>query len=338
MANESQGYPKFVLDLFGWYSIAMLALGARTGLLEALLSGGGSVEEISKRAGTDPRNTREWLRALTAAGHVVAAGDRYQVAEQTRAVLGPDFPTDVRGVLGFVDGISKVLDDIAAGMVSGRGVDPVVYAKAFGPAVGRLNTPMFSAALVDEWIAGLGGTGHALGEGGAVADIACGNGDAVRLVARAFPRAHVVGFDVVVPEVREGDLPDNAELRVADAARLPRDSTYDLVMCLDAFHHLGDPVKVASEAYEVLRPGGVFMVVEPAMTGDLSTDVREPFSVVVYASSLLWCLQENLAGGGAGQSGGEGSGWVVDALTRGGFSDVTVRSSETGYDLIAGVV
>lgn len=337
MADESQGYPGFVQHLFGWYAITMLALGARTGLLEALLSGGGSAEEISQRAGTDPRNTLEWLRALTASGHVVADGDRFRVAEKTRAVLGPDFPTDVRGVLGFVDGISKVIDDIATGMVSGRGVDPTVYGKAFGPAVGRLNAPMYSAVLVDEWVAGLDGTGRTLREGGAVADIACGNGDAVRLLAQAFPRAHVVGFDVVVPQVSEGDLPDNAELRVGDATQLPRDGTFDLVMCLDAFHHLGDPVRVASEVHEVLRPGGVFMIAEPAMTGDLATDVGDPFSVIVYASSLLWCLQENLAGGGSGGSAGDGSAWVVEALSRTGFGNVTVRSSETGYDVITGI-
>ncbi|HEX2849389.1 MAG TPA: class I SAM-dependent methyltransferase [Acidimicrobiales bacterium] len=335
MTDEGPSYPKFVRDLFGWYSITMLALGARTGLLDAVLSGGGSVEEISRRAGTDSRNTLEWLRALTAAGHVVADDGRFSLAEETRAVLGPRFPTDARGVLSFVDGISKMTTDVAAAMVSGRGIEPALYDNAFEPAVGRLNTPMFSAALVDDWIGGLDGTADTLREGGGVADIACGNGDAVRLIARAFPRAHVVGFDIVVP--REQDLPDNAELRIADATQLPGDAAYDLVTCLDAFHHLGDPVKVASRAREALRPGGALMVVEPSMTGDLAVDAQEPFSVIVYASTLLWCLQENLAAGGTGDTGGDGSAWAVDALSRGGFENVTVRSSETGYDVITGV-
>jgi SAM-dependent methyltransferase len=143
-----------------------------------------------------------------------------------------------------------------------------------------------------------------------------------------------VGFDAFPAEPGE-ELPDNAEMRVADAKQLPRDRTFDLVMCLDAFHHVGDPVKVASEAHEILRPGGVFMVVAPAMTGDLAVDAREPFSVVLYASSLLWSLQENLSGGGE-HSGVAGSGWVTEALSRGGFGNVTVRSSETGYDVITG--
>ncbi|AXG12549.1 class I SAM-dependent methyltransferase [Intrasporangium calvum] len=337
MTDEQQGFGKFAQDLFGWYSITMLALGARTGLLEALLSGGGTVDEISQQAGTDLRNTLEWLRALTAAGHVEVEGDRFHVTEQTRAVMGPGFPSDVRGVLAFVDGMSEVMDDVAAAVVSGRGVEPGVYDHAFGPAVGRINTPTYSAALVDEWIAGVDGVGDALREGGAIADIACGNGDAVGLAARAFPRAHVVGFDVVVAQgEQQAELPGNAELRVADAEQLPRDRTYDLVMCLDAFHHLGDPVKVAFEVHAVLRPGGAFMVVEPTMTGDLAVDAREPFSVVIYASMLLWCLQENLAAGGAGH-GADGPDWVVDALSRGGFGTVTVRPSETGYNVITGI-
>lgn len=335
MSDEPQGFGKFAQDLFGWYSIMMLSLGARTGLLEALLSGGGSVEEISRRAGTDSRNTLEWLRALTAAGHVEVERDRFHMAEQTRAVLGPGFPSDVRGVLAFVDGVSQVMDDVAVAVVSGQGVKPDVYDRAFAPAVGRINTPTYSAALVDEWIASLDGAAETLRRGGAVADIACGNGDAVRLVARAFPLAHVVGFDVVVSGEQD-DLPVNAELRAADAEQLPADRTYDLVMCLDAFHHLGDPVRVASQVQQVLRPGGVFMVVEPAMSGDLALDAREPFSVIVYASMLLWCLQENLSAGGAGH-GSDGPGWVVDALSRGGFGTVTVTPSETGYNVITGI-
>ena len=79
------------------------------------------------------------------------------------AVLGPSFPSDAQGVLAFVDGMSQIIDDVAA--VSGRGVQPDVYDKAFSPAVGRINTPTYSAALVDEWIAGLDGAVEALRQG-----------------------------------------------------------------------------------------------------------------------------------------------------------------------------
>lgn len=335
MSDVPNDSANLVKDLFGWYSITMLALGARTGLLEALIAEGGSAEEISARAGTDLRSTREWLRALTAAGHVEAHGGRFTVTDHVRDVLGAQFPTDFWAVLAFIDGMSKVMDDVVGAMESGRGVPPAVYGHAFPSRVGRLNTPTYSAALVDDWIAGLDGVATTLGRGGAIADIACGNGDAVRLAAEAFPRAHVVGFDVVIPGEATDNLPGNAELREAAAEQLPRDETFDLVMSLDAFHHVGDPDTAAVEVREVLRPGGTFMVVEPGMTGDLAVDRLDPFSVVVYASSLLWCLQENVAAGGGGHV-SDGPGWVVDALTCAGFRNVAVRPSESGYNIITG--
>lgn len=336
MSNEPDTAPNIVKDLFGWYSITMLALGARTGLLEALLADEGSAEEISQRAGTDVRTTREWLRALTGAGHVEHDRGRFHITDHARAVLGPQFPTDFRAVLGFVDAIPTVMDDIAASVASGAGVPAAAYARAFPPRIGRMNTPTYEAALVDDWIAGLDGVAEVLSRGGALADLACGNGDAVALAGRAFPQAHVVGFDVVLPPEGRPDLPANAELRVAAAEQLPREQTFDLVMSLDAFHHVGDARKAAREVHDVLRPGGTFMVVEPGMTGDLDADAADPFSVVVYASSLLWCLQENLAEGGEGHV-SDGPAWVVDALVEAGFRDIGVRPSDTGYNIITGV-
>jgi hypothetical protein len=60
VADAQHATPKFLADLFGWYSMTMLAVGARTGLLDALREGPGSAEEIAGRAGADRRNTLEW--------------------------------------------------------------------------------------------------------------------------------------------------------------------------------------------------------------------------------------------------------------------------------------
>jgi hypothetical protein len=46
-------------DLFGWYSMTLLGLDLRTGLLEALLEAPGAAEEVPARAGVDQRNAFE---------------------------------------------------------------------------------------------------------------------------------------------------------------------------------------------------------------------------------------------------------------------------------------
>jgi hypothetical protein len=58
--------PKWLAHLFGWYAMTLLGLGARTGLLDAILKSSGTVDEIADRAQADRRNTLEWLRAMVA--------------------------------------------------------------------------------------------------------------------------------------------------------------------------------------------------------------------------------------------------------------------------------
>ena len=120
----------------------------------------------------------------------------------------------------------------------------------------------------------------------------------------------------------------------ADARELPDDGPFDLVYCLDAFHHLGDPLPVLREVRKALAPDGVVMIAETSMSGDLDEDAPDPFSVVVYGAGLIYCLQESLHSGGAGRSGGDGLGWIEAALRDAGFGSVRITPSETGYAVI----
>ena len=333
MTEQAHGPPTFVRDLFGWYSMVLLGLGRSSGLLDALLSGPGTAPEIADRAGVDARNALEWLRGLTVAGHATHHNGEFAIDDTTAMVFSAAFPVDAGAVVDFTLAAPALYTDVIEAMTSGNGVASSTLA-SLSAAAGGANGPTYAAALVDEWISGVPGLAELLEDGGAAADLAAGNGTAAALVARAFPRASVVGYDVV-PSARE-DLPPNVEMRVADARDLPADGPFDLVYCLDSFHHLGDPGVVLKQALKVLVPGGVLMIVESDLTGDIDVDVANPFAVVVYACGLLYCLQENLAAGGSGHSNGDGPAWIVEAMTAAGFGDVKIVASETGYNVITG--
>lgn len=313
--------------------MVLLGLGRTTSLLGALLEGPGTATEIAARADVDTRNAFEWLRGLTVAGHATHEAGKFTIADETAMVFSIGFPVDARKVLDFTV-VAPSLHEVATqAMQAGKGIHSDLLAPLSAAASG-LNSPTYAATLVPEWIAGVPGLSATLQSGGSAADLAAGNGDAAALVATAFPETTVVGYDIA-PNARP-ELPPNVEILVADVRDLPDGHSFDLVYCLDSFHHFGDPAVVLAQARKVLAPGGVLMIVESDLTGDLDVDKANPFGVIVYACGLLYCLQENLAAGGSGRSNGDGPAWVTEAMTAAGFDDVTVTPSAAGYNVITG--
>ncbi len=325
--------PLFFTHLIGAFALVLLQLGRRSGLLEAVLAEPGTAEEIAARAGVDVRNGEEWLRGMTSAGYVAHDAGRFTATEQATMAFDPDFPFDVRSILDGLWNAPQVYDDVVQAIRSGHGI-PSDRLAPYGPFVG-VNTPTYRMTLVDEWIGGLPGLADRLREGARVAELAPGNGAAAAIVGSAFPASEVVGYDLA-PQT-SSDLPANVELRAADARDLPDEGPFDLVFSLDSLHHMADPAGVLAGVRKVLAPGGVVLLAENDLSGDLDRDAQDPSSVIAFTSSVVYCLQDALNGGGEVHSCAEGVAWVVDALGRAGFHDVEVRHSETGYALVSGV-
>lgn len=328
--------PLLIRDLLGFYAIDTLAMGRASGALAALAESPGTVDDIATRAGLDRRNAELWLRAMTAAGHARHEGGLFSLGEESALVLGPAFPIDFGAVLDFVHAsFGEPLRAAVEAMRTGAGVPPRAYAE-LGAAAGGVNSRLYGAALVDEWIAGAPGLRERLAAGGRVADLACGNADAAAVMAAAFPRAEVLGYDPGAPEGVHADVPNLTVVRDTTDG-LPTDGGFDLVTCLDAFHHLGDVAAVARQVHDALREGGVFLVAETALSGDVDVDSADPLSVIAHAAGLMYCLQENLANGGDGSTPSVGLDWVESALSAAGFSSVTHQDSETGYRVFLAV-
>jgi SAM-dependent methyltransferase len=332
MTDETD-LPPFLPHLIGAFAVLLLQVGHRTGLLEAVLAGPGTAEELATRAGADARNAEEWLRGMTAAGYVEHDDGRFAATGVTAMTFGPDFPFDVRSILDGLWNAPQVYDDVVQAVRTGAGIAAEQLAP-YAPFVG-VNTPTYRMVLVDEWIGGLPGLADRLRAGARVAELAPGNGAAAALVGSAFPASTVVGYDLA-PQAPD-DLPDNVTLVAADARSLPDDGPFDLVYSLDSLHHMADPAEVLRGVRAALAPGGVVLLAENDLTGDLVQDAADPVSVIAYTSSVVYCLQDALRAGGEVHSCAEGTGWVVAALEQAGFHDVEVRHSETGYALVSGV-
>lgn len=328
--------PLLIRHLLGFYALDTLAMGRASGALAALVESPTTADDLASRSGLDRSNADLWLRAMAAAGHARHEDGVFTLQEETAALLGPSFPIDFGAVLDFVHAsFGEPLRAATRAMVTGAGVPPEAYAE-IGAAAGGVNSRLYGAALVEEWIAAAPGLRERLESGGRIADIACGNGDAAAVMATAFPQSTVIGYDPGTPADVHADV---ANLRIVrdPASDLPSDGSFDLVTCLDAFHHLGDVRGVARQVHEALRPDGVFLIAETAMSGDVDADNADPFSLIAHAAGLMYCLQENLANGGDGSTPSVGLGYVEQALASAGFGPVTQVDSETGYRIFLAV-
>lgn len=111
-----------------------------------------------------------------------------------------------------------------------------------------------------------------------VLDIATGTGRSLSQVALARPDARFVGLDLSAPYLKFAATHlDIADLSlVADNAEaMPfADQTFDAVTCVFLFHELPSDARrnVVAEAFRVLRPGGLFAVLDSAQL-DTASDI-----------------------------------------------------------------
>ena len=111
--------------------------------------------------------------------------------------------------------------------------------------------------------------------GVAYADIACGPGSFLVQVRKAFPRLPALAIDLSEAYLREAKrrLGRRPRLQpvVAKAEALPLgDASLDIATCIYLFHELPPEVRsaVAREIARVMKPGGLFILVDSLQAGD----------------------------------------------------------------------
>ena len=173
------------------------------------------------------------------------------------------------------------------------------------------------AALVDA-ILPLTGLVERLRAGLDVADVGCGQGHAINLMARAFPASRFTGIDfsdesltAARAEAAAWGL-TNATFTTQDAATITDVAAYDLVTAFDAIHDQAHPGTVLANIRRALRPGGTFLMVDINASSRLEDNVDLPWASFLYAASLTHCMTVSLGQGGEGL----GTVWGVQTAER----------------------
>jgi 2-polyprenyl-3-methyl-5-hydroxy-6-metoxy-1,4-benzoquinol methylase len=319
-------------------------LGDELGYYRAIADTGSiTADALAGRSGCNPRLTREWLDSQAAAGLVSydAHNDSYCMSDEATMLLAdessPAFMARGMNALIAMNNDAEQVRDVfrGDGGMSWGDHHPCLFR-----GTEWFFRPGYRAFLTSEWIPALDGVEQRLEAGASIADIGCGHGASVVVMADAYPNSTVYGFDFHAPSIetssmraREAGVAERTEFAVAPANAYP--GTYDLICFFDCLHDMGDPVGIARYAREHLNRGGTVMLVEPMALDGRATNIAEnPLAALLYTASSTLCTPNSLSqevGLGLGAQAGEAR--LREVFEEAGYTHFR-RASETPLNMI----
>lgn len=327
----------FAERLFDFYTGGMLTymidIGLHTGLLDVLARHTGTSHEIAERADLHERYVREWLGAMAAAEVVRydPATTTYALPAAHAACLTGRGASNVAPVSRMITLLAAHVGDVARAFREGGGVPYERYRPEFTDVMDGLNRAIFDEALVHGWLPLADGLADRLAAGARVADVGCGTGHALVLLAQAFPASTFVGYDIAEEAIAraraEAEGLTNVHFEVRDAAQLTVDDPFDVVVAFDAIHDQAAPAAVLQRIHRALAPGGTVFIVDIDASSDLVDNIGHPLAPFLYATSVLHCLMVSLAEDGAGLGTVWGRQLARRMLADAGFVDVETHDA-----------
>jgi SAM-dependent methyltransferase len=311
----------------------MISIGHRTGLFDVLrrLQATDSAT-IAARAGLDERYVREWLSAMVSGGLVEYAPETraFRLPPEHAAVLARDArPNNLALVAQWIPLLGAVEDAIVTCFTEGGGIPRVTYER-IAAVLTEIGDQIVVARLLFEILPRAPGLREALETGLDVLEVACGDGRALGLLARTFPRSRFTGWDVSEEAIASARQSagharlSNARFAVRDAIEVEPTPAYHLVTAFDAIHDHPRPGGVISAIARALRPGGLLLLGEYAGTSRLERDVAHPLAPLLYTLSCLHSIPVSLGADGPGLGSMAGEGVVRRLLEDAGLVDIEV--------------
>ena len=338
-AEATEEFAERMLGVIDSAALALLlSIGHQTKLFDTMAElPPATSTQIADAAGLNERYVREWLGGVVASRVIDydPATQTYSLPRHRAAVLtraaGPDNLTRIAQYIAL---LGEVEQRIIGCFANGGGLSYSEYPR-FHTLMAEMSGEVYDAALVDVVLPLVDGLPERLDVGVDVADIGCGSGHAVNVMAKAFPASRFTGIDFSEEGLKAGAAEShalgltNATFTRTDVSRLDAAEVYDVITVFDAIHDQAQPAQVLTNIHRALRPGGVLLMVDIKASSNVQDNIGAPLATYKYTVSTMHCMTVSLALDGAGLGTCWGQQLAMSMLADAGFSDVTISEIES---------
>jgi SAM-dependent methyltransferase len=308
--GKAEAFAERMVGILNDASTAMLvSLGHRTGLFDVMGDmPPSSSQQIADAAKLNERYVREWLGGMVVSRIIsyAPAGKAYTLPPEHAAFVTKAAGADnLATFTQFFPLFGLVEDKIVQSFQNGGGVPYSEY-PTFQKIMGQISAMVHDASMVDVILPLVPGLIEKLEDGIDVADIGCGQGRAINVMARAFPNSRFVGYDfsdeglsTARTEAAAWGL-GNVIFEAQDVANLGVTEQYDFMTSFDAIHDQAKPGKVLAGIAHALKPGGTYLMVDEDASSYLEKNLDHPIGPLLFAFSVFHCMTVSLALGGEG--------------------------------------
>jgi hypothetical protein len=335
---DQQRAKEFAGKLLGIYTgcalTKLIDVGHQTGLFDAASKAPATSQELAERAGLNERYVREWLGAMTTGGLFTydSASRTYGLPPEHAVLLCGDSARNLAPMSQMINVFGRNLPQLVDCFRNGGGI-PYSEFQGFARSMEDTWRRIYDQHLIGGFLPAAVGLPERLKAGIRVADIGCGAGHAVNVMAREYPHSVFTGFDIspeaierAAAEARDMGLA-NARFEVLDVAQLPSEPRFDLIVAFDAIHDQVAPATVLQRVSDALTPDGTFLMIDFKFSSRVEENIGNPFAPLYYGISVMHCMTVSLAAGGAGL----GTVWGIQVARRmlheAGFTQVEVVDS-----------
>lgn len=314
----------------------MISIGHRVGLFDAMaeLGGPATSQVIASEASLDERYVREWLGAMATAGVVEYEPGRaayFLPPEHAAMTTRAAGPSNFASFAQFVPLCAGVEDELVAAFRNGGGVPYTSYPR-FHEAMAEMSGAIVDATLVDVTLPLVPSVIERLESGIRVADVGCGSGHAVNVMARRFPNSEFVGMDFSPEAVGRARAEaqawglSNATFQVQDAAKLDGSQTFAFITTFDAVHDQAHPQAMVNGIHNALDAGGYWLCVDIQASSHVGENLHHPLGTFMYSVSCSHCMTVSLAYDGDGLGAMWGVQKAREVFAAAGFDRIDVHN------------